>query len=239
MPIISQKIENGTKNIHSTGSLQYDLPALFPGPIHTGYSKGSGSPNSRLEGELELRSFNKKLAFDIMRKLKSTTPDITAAFVLGTIHKWQKSRRYSYMGNRVPGAAYQSVEGIREDLPWLDRSTVLRAIERLEEAFPKDFLVSRESTMVLNFEISNNLTRQYFTQNSASKNKGAVHLSLHPSDAEKHGVVAALLIRNLEFKTRRDKVTNPLMDDKGRIYGEMNRNRWNRGNAGGKCRVGR
>jgi biotin operon repressor len=173
----------------------------------------------------EIRSFNKKLALDLQRKLKGKRPDITAAFVLGTLHTWKNSKRYPNMGNRVPGAVYLSVESICEDLPWLDRSTVFRAIERLEEAFPKDFTVSRESTKIMNFEISNNLTKRYFDPNRASKNKGSVHLSLHPFDAGKYGVLEALLIRNLEFKTRRDKVTNPLMDGMGRIYGEMNSTR--------------
>jgi hypothetical protein len=48
-----------------------------------------------------------------------------------------------------------------------------------------------------------------------------VNLSLQVSDAQKYGVVEAVLIRNLEFKTRPDKVTNPVLDEQGRIYGEM------------------
>jgi hypothetical protein len=37
-----------------------------------------------------------------------------------------------------------------------------------------------------------------------------------------YGSTAAVLIRNLEYKTREDKVTKPLRDDHGRIYGELN-----------------
>ena len=171
--------------------------------------------------EKNVKSFNKKLALDLQRILRLKKPDITAAFVLGTLHTWKKSRRYPNM-SRVLGAVYQSVEGICEDLPLIDRSTVLRAIRRLEKAFTKDFTVSRDSTKVLNFEISDKLTKEYFTKNSASKNNGSVELSLDVTDAQNYGVVEALLIRNLEFKTRADKVTNPLRDEHGRIYGELN-----------------
>ena len=181
--------------------------------------KDSGQAGGRL------RSFNKKLAFDLQRRLKSKKPDITGAFVLGTLQTWKNARRHARMGNRVLGAVYQSVEGICEDLPWLDRSSVHRAIQRLEQAFPKDFIVDRSSTRVLNFEISDKLTRLYFAKDRASKNEGSVELALHISDAKKYGVLKALLIRNLEYKTREDKVSSPLKDCQGRIYGEMSSSR--------------
>jgi hypothetical protein len=171
---------------------------------NTGVSPGSpylATPIAKSiteQKEKNVKSFDKKLALDLQRILGLKKPDITAAFVLGTLHTWKKSRRYPNM-SRVLGAVYQSVEGICEDLPLIDRSTVLRAIRRLEKAFTKDFTVSRDSTKVLNFEISDKLTKEYFTKNSASKNNGSVELSLDVTDAQNYGVVEALLIRNLEF----------------------------------------
>ncbi len=44
-----------------------------------------------------VKSFNKKLALDLQRILRLKKPDITAAFVLGTLHTWKKSRRYPNM----------------------------------------------------------------------------------------------------------------------------------------------
>lgn len=125
------------------------------------------------------------------------------------------------MGNRVPGAAYKSLEGLCEDLPWLDRSSVLGAIKRLEKAFPKDFIVDRSATRVLNVEISDRLSNSYFSGNRTHKKEGAVELSLDSADALKYGVLEGVLIRNLAFKTYRDKVSNPVRDRQGRIYGEM------------------
>lgn len=218
MPIISQKIDHGTKNILSAES-NFESVHVLPS-----FQKLQDCPknaNTTKEGDREIRSFNKRLALDLQRKLKSKKPEVTSALVLATLHTWKQSKRYSYMGNRVPGAVYQSLEGICKDLPWLDRSTVQRSIKRLEKAFPKDFRVYRESTKVLNFEISKKLTDLYFLQKKHAQREGSVNLSLKVSDAEKYGVLEAVLIRNLEFKTRADKVTNPVLDEQGRIYGEM------------------
>ena len=161
----------------------------------------------------KLRMFSKALAVDIQKKLKARKPDITAAFVLMTIYTWQNSRnnKFERFGNK---AAFQSCEGLQADLPWLNRATILRAIKRLEKAFGTMFTVYRDSTREMNFAISPTLIKQHFTGKKAN-------LSLWADDAEKFGIVKAVLIRNLEYKTEPDHVTNPLRDDQGRIYGAM------------------
>ena len=47
------------------------------------------------------------------------------------------------------------------------------------------------------------------------------YLSVYVEDAKKHGVLEAVLVRNLEFKTQPLNVSNPVTDPTGRIYGEM------------------
>jgi hypothetical protein len=182
------------------------------------YPENLGTLDGRSQ---EIRSFNRKLTIDLQKKLKSRKPEITSALVLATLHTWKLSKRYSYMGNRVPGAVYQSLDGICSDLPWLDRSTVQRSIKRLEKAFPRDFKVDRKSTKILNFEISEKLTKEYFQKIKGEKNSCSANLSFRVLDAMQCGVLEAVLIRNLEYKTEASRVVNPLLDVYARIYGEM------------------
>jgi hypothetical protein len=84
----------------------------------------------------------------------------------------------------------------------------------LERAFPKDFNVDRTLTKVLNYSISSKLSQDHFS-------KKARYLSVRVGDVARHGELEAVLIRNLEFKTRPENVRKPVTDELGRIYGEM------------------
>jgi hypothetical protein len=221
MNILPKNPDYGNQNIAGRTTYSPRPYALFDNKSIAGSPQISDNSGTSYQQRVSVRSFNKKLALDIQKKLNAKKTDITAAFVLRTLDTWKKSRRFRNMGNRVPGAAYRSLEGICEDLPWLDRSSVLGAIKRLEKAFPKDFIVDRSATRVLNVEISDRLSNSYFSRNRTTKKEGAVELSLDSADALKYGVLEGVLIRNLEFKTRKDKVSNPVRDRQGRIYGEM------------------
>ena len=157
--------------------------------------------------------FPKALAVDIQKKLKGKKPDVTAAFVLTTIYTWQNTRgnKFERFGKK---AAFKSCEGLQADLPWLDSKTILRAINRLEKAFGTMFTVYRDSTREMNYSISPTLIKRYLSAKEGM-------LSLWADDAEKYGVIEAILIRNLEYKTDPRHVTNPLTDANGRIYGAM------------------
>jgi hypothetical protein len=221
MNILPKNPDYGNQNIADCTTYPPRLYALSDNKSIAGSPQISDNSGNSDQQRVSVRSFNKKLALDIQKKLNAKKPDITGAFVLRTLDTWKKSRRFRNMGNRVPGAAYKSLEGICEDLPWLDRSSVLGAIKRLEKAFPKDFIVDRSATRVLNIEISDRLSNSYFSRNRTTKKEGAVELSLDSADALKYGVLEGVLIRNLAFKTHRDKVSNPVRDGQGRIYGEM------------------
>ena len=164
--------------------------------------------------EQTLRFFNPDLAIDVQKKLKAKKPDITAAFILSYLQSWKKAASRRFTGSRVQNAVYRSLEQIQEDLPWIDKATIQRAIGRLERAFPKDFKVDRLGSKVTNYLISDKLIRDYF-------GKRARNLSVCVNDAAKHGVLEAVLIRNLEYKTQPENVSNPVTDEIGRIYGEM------------------
>jgi cation transport regulator ChaB len=168
-----------------------------------------------------LRFFNSDLALAIQAKLKAKKPDITGAFILSSLQSWKSAASRRFTGSRVEGAVYRSLEQIQEDLPWLDRSTIQRGIERLERAFPKDFKIDRTQTRVLNYSITSKLINEYFDSASGKKRKKHRFLSVHIEDAKKHGVLEAVLVRNLEFKTQPENVSNPVTDHNGRIYGEM------------------
>ena len=201
-----------------------NLP-VYRNSIHGLYALQSPSPEPDSEEIAEkqypsgaedqsLRFFNPDLAIDVQKKLKAKKPDITAAFILRYLHSWKKAACKGFTGSRVRNAVYRSLEQIQDNLQWMDKVTVQRAIGRLEKAFPKDFKVDRLGSKVTNYLISDRLTRDYF-------GKRARNLSVRVNDAAKHGVLEAVLIRNLEYKTQPENVSNPVTDDIGRIYGEM------------------
>lgn len=160
------------------------------------------------------RSFVRSMAIEIQEKLGARKPDITAAFVLATVLTWRLNARHRSRKQRVQGALYLSAEQIRQDLPWLSRSAVLRALQRLAKAYPKKIVLHKDKLKVTNISIREGLRSEYWNRHRA---EGAI--SLDPTDAVEHGVLAAILVRNLEWKTTHCTVA--LRDQHGRAYGEM------------------
>ena len=214
MSIIQKYHQFGNENLPIYRNDSYGLYALqSPSPesnseeiVEKQYPEGAE--------EQTLRFFNPDLAIDVQKKLKSKKPDITGAFVLRYLQSWKKAAGKGFTGSRVQNAVYRSLEQIEDNLQWMDKATVQRAIGRLERAFPKDFKVDRLGSKVTNYLISDRLTRDYF-------GKRARNLSVRVNDAVRHGILEAVLVRNLEYKTQPENVTNPVTDEIGRIYGEM------------------
>ena len=201
-----------------------NLP-IYRNDSHGLYALQSPPPESNSEEIVEkqypsgaedqsLRFFNPDLAIAVQKKLKAKKPDITGAFVLRYLQSWRKAAGKRFTGSRVQNAVYRSLEQIQDNLQWMDKATVQRAIGRLEKAFPKDFKVDRLGSKVTNYLISDRLTCDYF-------GKRARNLSVRVYDAAKHGILEAVLMRNLEYKIQPENVSNPVTDEIGRIYGEM------------------
>ena len=116
MNILPKNPDYGNQNISDCATYSPRLYALLDHASIAGSPQISDNSGKSDRQRVSVRSFNKKLALDIQKKLNAKKPDITAAFVLRTLDTWKKSRRFRNMGNRVPGAAYRSLEGICEGI---------------------------------------------------------------------------------------------------------------------------
>jgi len=214
MPIIQKSYHFGNENLSIDRNAVHGLYALQSPFAESNSEEIVEKQYPERAEEQTLRFFNPELAIEVQKKLNSKKPDITGAFVLRYLQSWKKAACKRFTGSRVQNAVYRSLEQIQDNLPWIDKATVHRAIGRLEKAFPKDFKVDRLGSKVTNYLISDKLIRDYF-------GKRARNLSVCVNDAAKHGVLEAVLIRNLEYKTQPENVSNPVTDEIGRIYGEM------------------
>ncbi|TSA33864.1 MAG: hypothetical protein D4R65_07075 [Verrucomicrobiaceae bacterium] len=161
----------------------------------------------------KLRRFNKRLAIDIARKRKVNKPDISAALVAQTIYTWQNTRGRKHEIDGTPGA-YQSAAGLSKDLPWLSVRAIADAISRLEEAFEKDFRVVRNGTTVKSFSLRKALIEKYMNK----ENEDSLYFRV--DDAEQLGVLKALLIGNLEYRTS-NKFKRAAKDFAGMAYNSI------------------
>jgi|GEM_PF-5624568 len=221
MPIIQKSYHFGNENLSIDRNDSYGLYALqSPSPQSDSEEIVEKQYPERAE-EQTLRFFNPDLAIAVQKKLKAKKPDITGAFILSYLQSWKKAASRRFAGSRVQNAVYRSLEQIQDNLPWIDKATVHRAIGRLEKALPKDFKVYRLGTKVLNYSISSKLMDEYFNNANGKQRKKPRYLSVYVEDAKKHGILEAVLVRNLEFKTQPLNVSNPVIDQTGRIYGEM------------------
>lgn len=166
------------------------------------------------KGQRPGRSFIRSFATDIQKRLGARKPEVTAAFVLSTVLTWKPNPNHRPRGRRIHDARHLSAERIRKDLPWLSRSAVSQALKRLAKAYQKDFVLDFDKTKVSNIVVSNKLDKLHRQRKST---EGAI--SVDPTDAETHGVLQALLIRNLEWKCTH--YSAPLCDEAGNVYGEM------------------
>ena len=214
MPIIQKYHQFGNENLPIYRNYSLGLYALQSPPPESNSEEIVEKQYPEGAEEQTLRFFNTDLAIAVQKKLNSKRPDITGAFVLRYLQSWSKAAGKRFTGSRVQNAVHRSLEQIQDSLRWMDKATVQRAIGRLERAFPKDFKVDRLGSKVMNYLISDRLIRDYF-------GKRARNLSVRVDDAAKHGVLEAVLIRNLEYKTQPENVSNPVTDEIGRIYGEM------------------
>jgi hypothetical protein len=214
MPIIQKSHHFGNENLSIDRNDSYRLYALQSPFAERDSEKIVEKQYPERAEEQTLRFFNPDLAIDVQKKLKAKKPDITATFILSYLQSWKKAASRRFTGSRVQNAVYLSLEQIQDNLLWIDKATIQRAIGRLEKAFPKDFKVDRLGSKVTNYLISDKLIRDYF-------GKRARNLSVCVNDAAKHGVLEAVLMRNLEYKTQPENVSNPVTDEIGRIYGEM------------------
>jgi len=221
MPIIQKSHHFGNENLSIDRNSVHGLYAL-QSPFAERDSENIVKKQypERAE-EQTLRFFNPDLAIEVQKKLKAKKPDITAAFILAYLQSWKKAASKRFTGSRVQNAVYRSLEQIQDNLPWIDKATVHKAIVRLDRAFPKDFNVDRTLTKVLNYSISSKLMDEYFNNANGKQRKKPRYLSVYVEDAKKHGILEAVLVRNLEFKTQPLNVSNPVIDQTGRIYGEM------------------
>ena len=214
MLIIQKSHQFGNENLPIYRNASYGLYALQSPFAESNSQEIVEKQYPEGTEDRSLRFFNPGLAIAVQKKLNSKKPDITGAFVLRYLQSWRKAAGKGFTGSRVQNAVYRSLEQIEDNLPWMNKATVQRAIGRLERAFPKDFKVDRLGSKVTNYLISDRLTRDYF-------GKRARNLSVRVYDAAKHGVLEAVLMRNLEYKTQPENVSNPVTDEIGRIYGEM------------------
>jgi hypothetical protein len=221
MPIIQKSHHFGNENLSIDRNDSYGLYALQCPFAERDSEKIVEKQYPERAEEQTLRFFNPDLAIEVQKKLKAKKPDITAAFILSYLQSWKKAASRRFAGSRVQNAVYRSLEQIQDNLPWIDKATIHRAIGRLEKAFPKDFNVDRTLTKVLNYSISSQLMDEYFNNANGKQRKKPRYLSVYVEDAKKHGVLEAVLVRNLEFKIQPLNVSNPLTDPTGRIYGEM------------------
>ena len=158
--------------------------------------------------------------------------DVTAALVLSTLKTWRHSADKGYRSKkqRQSHTIYRSLRNLHDELPFLDDTTIMDALERLERAYPKDFKVDRNGNHINNFSISDKLVEGCLVRKTWKRKKGenvevwvsrSKQISMTVKDAMKYGPLKAMLIRNLEYKTDPEHCSNPLKDAEGHIYGEI------------------
>jgi len=182
MPIIQKSYHFGNENLPVYRNSVHGLYALQSPFAERDSEKIVKKQYPERAEEQRLRFFSPDLAIEVQKKLKAKKPDITAAFILAYLQSWKKAASRRFTGSRVQNAVYRSLEQIQDNLPWIDKATIQRAIGRLEKAFPKDFSVDRTLTKVLNYSISSKLSQDYFS-------KKARYLSVHVYDVASHGEI--------------------------------------------------
>jgi hypothetical protein len=150
--------------------------------------------------DTRVRSFNKKLALDISRKLGKAKPDISAAFVFHTLSTWRNSKtRWGSKRCRETGAVYRSFKQLQKELPWMNESTIKNAVERLDKALD-EFEICHDGKKVNNYLISDWLIRNYCGKSMDNQLEKSVQISLNLQDAVEYGVTEAVLLRHIQFK---------------------------------------
>lgn len=175
--------------------------------------KEKNKPTEASNDKFNSRKFNKRLAIDIAGSRNVNKPDITAALVAQTIFSWQNTRNNTFKIDGQP-AAYQSAADIHEDLPWISVSAISDAIKRLAEAFKNDVKVVNRGNAVTNFSLSPAFIKKYMGKD----NKDGLYIRVE--HAQKFGVLKALLISNLDFRTS-DKFKNAPKNHAGRTYNSI------------------
>jgi len=143
--------------------------------------------------EAEERRFSKRLAIDIATERGVNKPDVTVALVAETMYTWQNTRGNTHEIDGKP-AGYQSAAGLQEDLPWMGVSTISDAILRLMNAFPKWIKVKCVGNTVRSFSLDERFIKRYMGKDKKDC------LYFRADDADRVGVLKALLIGNLEYR---------------------------------------
>ena len=109
MNILPKNPDYGNQNIADCTTNSPRLYALFDHASIAGSPQISDNSGKSDRQRVSVRSFNKKLALDIQKKLNAKKPDITAAFVLRTLDTWKKNFWSLYeMGNHTGLTVFQA-----------------------------------------------------------------------------------------------------------------------------------
>jgi hypothetical protein len=144
-------------------------------------------------------SFHKKLASYLQKANKMRKPDITGAIVFNTILSWWKGSYRMKCGKKV---AFKSYEGLQKDLPFLDRSTIKRAIDRIKTAFPDDFELIKSTKAETNYSITEKLADKYDC-NYAYKKKWKDVITFRNDIASYIGVLPAMVYNLVLYKSKK------------------------------------
>lgn len=120
--------------------------------------------------------------------------NITASIVFYKLWQWQMSKskhnRYEYIEGVK--AAFRSYTELADDLPWLDRSAIHKAVKALKEYFEADFLVECTEKNRSKFLIRSSLAEKY----GLYKSRKSGRLSFDGEDAAKYGVIEAIILKH-------------------------------------------
>lgn len=152
--------------------------------------------------------------------LNPDQPDVTAAALLTNIAYWQNSR---YGVKKIDGRryAYRSLTDLTVDCPYLKKSSIRKALRRLENALGADFIIRKEN--VFHFSIGQQTMELLTARRKTRKdkeNEKTLKFSFSPRDAKVlQSIRSAVLLGNLRYQIV--EFTEPLKDDRGNIYGEL------------------
>jgi len=134
--------------------------------------------------------------------------NITASIVFYKLWQWQMSKskhnRYEYIEGIK--AAFRSYSELADDLPWLDRSAIHKAVQTLKIHFGSEFLVEQTDKGKSKFLIRSSLAKKY----GLYKSRKSGRLSFDGEDAAKYGVIESIILKHCmenEFELDEVKVS--------------------------------
>jgi hypothetical protein len=155
----------------------------------------------------------------IAEELNPEQHDVAGAALIQNLSLWQNNK---YPQTLIDGRRYsfRSLKELKDDCPYLKKSTIHKALQRLEEKLGDQFKIKRDEDKLW-FSIGKDTMAKLKIDKKKVKgsNKNVMN-SFYRDDAFKtKNIRSAVLLQNLKYQL--EHFPNPKKDEQGNKYGEL------------------